>query len=117
MKGVTAPLCGSMITMRELLFCPLCAWVAWFESERSEEHTSEPQSPCNLVCRLLLEKKKTVHHGHLVCLPVPVVLVQTPAACLHCTPDICTQLHRVQNITLAVQLCSPHRSVYHLVMH
>src|SRR5256885_6473953 len=46
----------------------------WFESEpvgldldsfqhfspehRSEEHTSELQSPCNLVCRLLLEKKK-----------------------------------------------------------
>src|SRR2546426_532594 len=28
--------------------------------ERSEEHTSELQSPCNLVCRLLLEKKKTV---------------------------------------------------------
>src|SRR5256885_5086063 len=30
--------------------CPAC---------RSEEHTSELQSPCNLVCRLLLEKKKT----------------------------------------------------------
>src|SRR2546426_1838307 len=28
---------------------------AW---NRSEEHTSELQSPCNLVCRLLLEKKK-----------------------------------------------------------
>src|SRR3989454_11788373 len=28
---------------------------------RSEEHTSELQSPCNLVCRLLLEKKKKVH--------------------------------------------------------
>src|SRR2546426_1740074 len=27
-------------------------------SSRSEEHTSELQSPCNLVCRLLLEKKK-----------------------------------------------------------
>src|SRR2546426_9192179 len=27
---------------------------------RSEEHTSELQSPCNLVCRLLLEKKKAV---------------------------------------------------------
>src|SRR5256885_10302538 len=27
---------------------------------RSEEHTSELQSPCNLVCRLLLEKKKSV---------------------------------------------------------
>src|SRR5256885_6299227 len=28
-------------------------------ARRSEEHTSELQSPCNLVCRLLLEKKKT----------------------------------------------------------
>src|SRR5256885_3396477 len=43
---------------------------------RSEEHTSELQSPCNLVCRLLLEKKKhkkqhTYHtsrqHSHLMC--------------------------------------------------
>src|SRR2546426_5511033 len=30
------------------------------ELERSEEHTSELQSPCNLVCRLLLEKKKKI---------------------------------------------------------
>src|SRR3989454_5970442 len=29
-----------------------------FPNTRSEEHTSELQSPCNLVCRLLLEKKK-----------------------------------------------------------
>src|SRR2546426_7470774 len=28
--------------------------------KRSEEHTSELQSPCNLVCRLLLEKKKKI---------------------------------------------------------
>src|SRR5256885_3807663 len=28
------------------------------DADRSEEHTSELQSPCNLVCRLLLEKKK-----------------------------------------------------------
>src|SRR5205807_9120873 len=28
------------------------------DDRRSEEHTSELQSPCNLVCRLLLEKKK-----------------------------------------------------------
>src|ERR1022692_382572 len=28
-----------------------------FRAARSEEHTSELQSPCNLVCRLLLEKK------------------------------------------------------------
>src|SRR3989454_5626107 len=40
--------------------------VSWFhrmtcsmaDLVRSEEHTSELQSPCNLVCRLLLEKKK-----------------------------------------------------------
>src|SRR5256885_13234765 len=31
-----------------------------FEGARSEEHTSELQSPCNLVCRLLLEKKKNI---------------------------------------------------------
>src|SRR3989454_8112015 len=31
---------------------------------RSEEHTSELQSPCNLVCRLLLEKKKTKHKSN-----------------------------------------------------
>src|SRR5256885_9116901 len=30
---------------------------------RSEEHTSELQSPCNLVCRLLLEKKKEREGG------------------------------------------------------
>src|SRR2546426_12753427 len=30
------------------------------EVTRSEEHTSELQSPCNLVCRLLLEKKKKI---------------------------------------------------------
>src|SRR5256885_3308109 len=37
-------------------------------SHRSEEHTSELQSPCNLVCRLLLEKKKKtkyeIRHMH-----------------------------------------------------
>src|SRR5256885_7575985 len=31
---------------------------------RSEEHTSELQSPCNLVCRLLLEKKKNPNELH-----------------------------------------------------
>src|SRR5256885_12091195 len=34
---------------------------------RSEEHTSELQSPCNLVCRLLLEKKK-IRFVVLMCL-------------------------------------------------
>src|SRR5256885_11723979 len=34
--------------------------------DRSEEHTSELQSPCNLVCRLLLEKKKKIITDHLI---------------------------------------------------
>src|SRR5256885_7186980 len=33
-------------------------WLRRSPNSRSEEHTSELQSPCNLVCRLLLEKKK-----------------------------------------------------------
>src|SRR5256885_5970455 len=46
---------------------------------RSEEHTSELQSPCNLVCRLLLEKKKKkstkpgnsgITHPLLICQPL-----------------------------------------------
>src|SRR5205807_4086510 len=41
-----------------VLFLPsLHVWL-WLPQVRSEEHTSELQSPCNLVCRLLLEKKK-----------------------------------------------------------
>src|SRR2546426_8724708 len=36
--------------------CRSDSWEWW--PRRSEEHTSELQSPCNLVCRLLLEKKK-----------------------------------------------------------
>src|SRR5256885_2687367 len=35
-------------------------------NNRSEEHTSELQSPCNLVCRLLLEKKKNIFQKYLV---------------------------------------------------
>src|SRR5205807_8282209 len=35
--------------------------------DRSEEHTSELQSPCNLVCRLLLEKKKKHQKRHQIC--------------------------------------------------
>src|SRR2546426_8511266 len=44
---------------RELLY--FFVWrdeIKKFAVSRSEEHTSELQSPCNLVCRLLLEKKK-----------------------------------------------------------
>src|SRR2546421_8596495 len=38
---------------------PTCSW----KKSRSEEHTSELQSRSDLVCRLLLEKKKNQHHN------------------------------------------------------
>src|SRR2546426_5985630 len=47
--------------MRIARFVPAAAVVALAacaSAVRSEEHTAELQSPCNLVCRLLLEKKK-----------------------------------------------------------
>src|SRR3989454_5348768 len=48
-------------------------------ASRSEEHTSELQSPCNLVCRLLLEKKKhntlLLSPGNVACL---LLLVKQP---------------------------------------
>src|SRR5688500_20348767 len=40
--------------------CPMLRIISAGGWTRSEEHTSELQSPCNLVCRLLLEKKKNV---------------------------------------------------------
>src|SRR2546426_3609375 len=41
---------------------PTVAITSGLDCVRSEEHTSELQSPCNLVCRLLLEKKKDNEH-------------------------------------------------------
>src|SRR5256885_9437890 len=48
------------------------------EAGRSEEHTSELQSPCNLVCRLLLEKKKNKDSG----------LITPPFWILHAKADL-----------------------------
>src|SRR2546426_9333818 len=45
---------------RDLLRALLATYLG--RAARSEEHTSELQSPCNLVCRLLLEKKKNRTH-------------------------------------------------------
>src|SRR5258708_28406642 len=42
----------------------LSAVLSWLETARSEEHTSELQSPDHLVCRLLLEKKN--HNAQLL---------------------------------------------------
>src|SRR2546426_8950662 len=55
----------------------------WKRERRSEEHTSELQSPCNLVCRLLLEKKKKEQDltGYIHIQPRPIHTGRkTPAA-------------------------------------
>src|SRR2546430_8770984 len=53
---------SSMVTLRTATELPSQNLIALEEEERrSEEHTSELQSQSNLVCRLLLEKKKNKH--------------------------------------------------------
>src|SRR5436309_11364989 len=52
---VASDLSGSLISRRS------CPWTSLSTTSRSEEHTSELQSRENLVCRLLLEKKKKKH--------------------------------------------------------
>src|SRR5688500_20225306 len=46
------------VGMITFLFAALFKFLPDVKLKRSEEHTSELQSPCNLVCRLLLENKK-----------------------------------------------------------
>src|SRR5256885_7638709 len=52
---------------------------------RSEEHTSELQSPCNLVCRLLLEKKNIVAPELRI---VPPPTNERYLHTLHCSTDL-----------------------------
>src|SRR5256885_4826289 len=65
-------------------------------SMRSEEHTSELQSPCNLVCRLLLEKKKQT-------------ILSYPACYWHS----CPALHRVP---AELELFAQNRSIYEMIV-
>src|SRR2546426_5004800 len=53
---------GIVTLMGALTYGELAAMFPRAGGQRSEEHTSELQSPCNLVCRLLLEKKKNNKH-------------------------------------------------------
>src|SRR5438034_8062462 len=50
--------CGSTVHPRDLVNSPTVLYVGVGGGMRSEEHTSELQSHSDLVCRLLLEKKK-----------------------------------------------------------
>src|SRR5256885_6922467 len=69
-------------------------------SARSEEHTSELQSPCNLVCRLLLEKKK-----HKICL-------RTATVCASDWPRPCRNAFRSLYRSRVTLLCATLRRGY-----
>src|SRR2546426_7853274 len=66
--------CGPHIEQKCDVFAASCGRVSSWNDlavsesserlNRSEEHTSELQSPCNLVCRLLLEKKNKQRHHY-----------------------------------------------------
>src|SRR3972149_1985776 len=60
-KGDMVEQAGETITRRQMVHGLLMLFnqLAYFTRQRSEEHTSELQSQSNLVCRLLLEKKRT----------------------------------------------------------
>src|ERR1039457_3877602 len=65
----------------KLLFS-ITAIVLCFSFSRSEEHTSELQSPCNLVCRLLLEI-------------INLIPIEEPARNAHVNPDVRAEPLRV----------------------
>src|SRR5256885_12011151 len=73
---------------------PMIQSALTFTWRRSEEHTSELQSPCNLVCRLLLEKKNTLHHQ------LPYLLIHRLRATqlTNFTSKLSTQLYHFQHL-------------------
>src|ERR1039457_4675604 len=63
--------------------------------DRSEEHTSELQSPCNLVCRLLLEKKKKSTYNDTCNLSLPSRAPRTSSTAIDCVATcLCTTVTR-----------------------
>src|SRR5256885_9186249 len=78
---------------------------------RSEEHTSELQSPCNLVCRLLLEKKTNNTHALLrpptsIPPPLPVRTEATKPPAMHLTANTCAPTEPSMSPTPQLQLHS-----------
>src|ERR1039457_1813069 len=72
------PIC--VLALFAVLVCFLYLKVRGGFYPRSEEHTSELQSPCNLVCRLLLVKKQFVVLNHGIAQPFVARFVERSAA-------------------------------------
>src|SRR5260370_7002725 len=81
-------------------------------TSRSEEHTSELQSHLNLVCRLLLEKKKTPDHdGGALCHP-QIALAQLDTLPLSQIDQLLDRSMRQQTVSRI-----PHRFLIHRLIH
>src|SRR5256885_6056023 len=80
-RSEIAPIVSFLPAPRPSFVGPLCRALSDCQTCRSEEHTSELQSPCNLVCRLLLEKKKNIRRRSTNTphpLPHVITTTQTP---------------------------------------
>src|SRR5256885_8592144 len=76
-------------------------------AKRSEEHTSELQSPCNLVCRLLLEKKKQyTFHLHAKHSPILQLRLMIPSLSYHNNTEI-TPIDRAVPIVFLCRAYDP----------
>src|SRR5256885_4483543 len=75
---------------------PPSRWTPSRAPVRSEEHTSELQSPCNLVCRLLLEKKKNNSCEALIG-PLQLLLLEERLPCAR--DDICLSFIARRTVT------------------
>src|SRR5437762_10908515 len=77
---------------------------------RSEEHTSELQSPMYLVCRLLLEKKKIMNYSHSLfyCISTCIVFYGSPSSSHHSPMPAAPPLRYTSSIeaSLPGPLCS-----------
>src|SRR5256885_8298034 len=74
-----------------------------FGTLRSEEHTSELQSPCNLVCRLLLEKKKRLgaalaYYTFFSLAPTPVVIIDVDSLSFGVNASRCERDSELKNL-------------------
>src|SRR5256886_12408510 len=80
-------------------------WTGW-DFDRSEEHTSELQSQSNLVCRLLLEKKKTVQDGCAV--PADLTYIGCSSGAFATKTYVTRRLNKMCSLTV-LQLKAPAR--------
>src|SRR5256885_12148283 len=71
--------------------CSRCLAGGVARQARSEEHTSELQSPCNLVCRLLLEKKKKYYNTNV---PSNEQTTNIPVICISVSAHLVRVAHQ-----------------------